>query len=299
MFEGLEKRTAHVNGVDIAYRAPATPNKDLPPLLLLHGHPQTHVIWHKVTPALMEHYTLVLPDLRGYGDSSHPPASADHSNHSKRVMAKDNVELMASLGYKRFSILAHDRGARVAHRLAVDHPDAVERLVVLDIAPTLAMYEGTDEFFARKYWHWFFLIQPTPLPETLINASPETFIRACMVKFAGDVDPFGDEAMGEYLRCAQIEGWSTGVCEDYRAAASIDLEHDRADRDAGKKVKAPLMAVWGKAGVVEKCFDALKEWKRVAEDVRGGTVQCGHYIPEEAPKELLDSVLPFLLGKSS
>lgn len=296
MFVGLEKRTALINGVDIAYRVTANP-RGLPPLLLLHGHPQTHVIWHKVAPALSEHFTLVLPDLRGYGDSSHPPASPDHANHSKRVMAADNVALMSSLGYDKFSILAHDRGARVAHRLAMDHPGVLERLVVLDIAPTLAMYEGTDEEFARKYWHWFFLIQPSPLPETLIEASPETFLRACMVKFAGDVNPFEGGAFDEYLRCANIPGWATGVCEDYRAAASIDLEHDREDRNAGRKVKAPLLAVWGEMGVVEKCFEPLEEWRRVAEDVRGGTVPCGHYIPEEAPEALLEKALPFLLGQ--
>jgi haloacetate dehalogenase len=291
--EGLEKRTAHVNGVDIAYRATASGK---PPLLLLHGHPQTHVIWHRVVPALSEHFTLVLPDLRGYGDSSKPPASADHANHSKRVMAADNVALMAHLGHARFSVLAHDRGARVAHRLAADHPDAVERLVLLDIAPTLGMYEGTDETFARKYWHWFFLIQPAPMPETFIASSPETFLRACMVKFAGG-NPFDDAAFEEYLRCAKLDGWAVGVCEDYRAAASIDLEHDRADRDAGRKIQAPLLAIWGAKGVVEMCFDPLAEWRRVAADVRGGTVPCGHYIPEEAPDALLDRALPFLLGK--
>lgn len=295
MFEGLEKRTANVNGVDIAYRVTVNP-RGLPPLLLLHGHPQTHVIWHKVAPRLSEHFTLVLPDLRGYGDSSRLPASADHSAHSKRAMAADNVALMASLGFSRFSIFAHDRGARVAHRLAMDHPSVLDRLVVLDIAPTLAMYEGTNESFARKYWHWFFLIQPSPLPETLIEASPETFLRACMVKFAGDTDPFGS-AFDEYLRCANLPGWATGVCEDYRASASIDLEHDRNDRAAGRKVAAPLLAIWGQMGVVEQCFKPLDEWRRVADDVRGGTVPCGHYIPEEAPDAMLDMALPFLLDR--
>ncbi|GMK57465.1 hypothetical protein CspeluHIS016_0402990 [Cutaneotrichosporon spelunceum] len=291
--DGLEKRFAHVNGVDIAYRVSASGK---PPLLLLHGHPQTHVIWHKVVPALSQHFTLVLPDLRGYGDSSKPPAVADHSNHSKRVMAADNVDLMRHLGFDRFSILAHDRGARVAHRLAVDHPSVLDRVVVLDIAPTLAMYEGTDETFARKYWHWFFLIQPSPMPETFITSSPETFLSACMVKFAGE-NPFDQAAAAEYLRCARLEGWATGVCEDYRAAASIDLEHDRADREEGRKVQAPLLVLWGGAGVVERCFDPLAEWRRVAADVRGSTLPCGHYIPEEAPDALLEKALPFLLGE--
>ncbi|CAK9782630.1 haloacetate dehalogenase H-1 [Cutaneotrichosporon oleaginosum] len=291
--EGLKKSSALVNGVDIAYRAVLS---DKPPLLLLHGHPQTHVIWHKVVPALREHFSLVLPDLRGYGDSTKPPASPDHANHSKRAMAADNVALMSHLGFERFSVLAHDRGARVAHRLAVDHPDVLERLVVLDIAPTLAMYEGTTEFFAKAYWHWFFLIQPSPMPETFIASNPETFINACMVKFAG-ANPFAEEALQEYLRCAKLEGWAVGVCEDYRASASIDLEHDRADRDAGRKVQAPMLAIWGAAGIVERCFDPLTEWRRVATDVRGGTVPCGHYIPEEAPDAMLERALPFLLGR--
>ncbi|BEI86745.1 hypothetical protein CcaverHIS002_0700910 [Cutaneotrichosporon cavernicola] len=290
--ERIDKHTAHVNGVDIAYRVS---EGGKPPLLLLHGHPQTHAIWHKVVPALSEHFTLVLPDLRGYGDSSKPPATPDHSNHSKRVMAADNVQLMLHLGFNRFSILAHDRGARVAHRLAMDHPSVLDRLVVLDIAPTLAMYEGTTELFARKYWHWFFLIQPSPMPETFITSNPETFLRACMVKFAG-TNPFDDAAFEEYLRCAKLEGWATGVCEDYRAAASIDLDHDRVDRNAGKKVQAPLLVLWGAAGIVEMCFDPLAEWRRVAADVSGGTLACGHYIPEEAPDALIKKALPFLLG---
>lgn len=267
---------------------------DGPPLLLLHGHPQTHAIWHRVVPELMRRFTVVLADLRGYGDSSKPVGDADHANYSKRTMAQDMVTVMQSLGHARFRVLAHDRGARVAHRLAVDHPDRVERLVTLDIAPTLAMYEKTDEAFARAYWHWFFLIQPAPLPERLIEADPARYVTELMGGRSGGLAPFDPRALNEYVRCASLPGAAHGVCEDYRAAATIDLEHDRADRDAGIRMKTPLLALWGGEGVVQRCFDPLAEWQRVADDVRGHALPCGHYIPEEAPSELLEDALGFL-----
>lgn len=267
---------------------------DGPPLLLLHGHPQTHAIWHKVAPTLAQRFTVVACDLRGYGDSSKPAGTADHGNYSKRTMARDALRVMQSLGFERFRVLAHDRGARVAHRLGMDHPDAVERMVLLDIAPTLAMYEQTTEAFARAYWHWFFLIQPAPLPERLIEADPSRYIRDLMGGRSAGLSPFDPRALREYERCAALPGAAHGVCEDYRAAAGIDLEHDRADREAGKRLTMPLLVLWGEQGVVHRCFQPLQEWQRVASAVDGGPLPCGHYIAEEAPDVLLARALPFL-----
>ncbi len=265
-----------------------------PPLLLLHGHPQTHVIWHRVAPALAQHFTVVLCDLRGYGDSSKPPGLPDHSNYSKRAMAQDVLQVMQSLGHERFAVLAHDRGARVAHRLAADHPQAVSRMVLLDIAPTLAMYEQTTQEFARAYWHWFFLIQPSPLPERLIEADPGAYVRELMGARHAGLGVFDPAALDEYTRCLSQPGAAHALCEDYRATATIDLEHDQADRDAGRKLQLPLMVLWGAHGVVQRCFRPLDEWRRVAADVRGHALPCGHYIPEEAPDALLAAALPFL-----
>ena len=264
------------------------------PLLLLHGHPQTHAIWHKVAPALAERFTLVLADLRGQGDSSKPRGDPDHANYSKRTMARDMLRVMQALGHERFDVLAHDRGARVAHRLAVDHAAAVQRLVQLDIAPTLAMYEQTGEDFARSYWHWFFLIQPAPLPERLIEADPAAYIVEVMGRRSAGLAPFDPRALAEYKRAAALPGTAHGICEDYRASASIDLEHDRNDREHGIRLTVPLLALGGAAGVVHRCFQPLDEWRRIAADVRGASLPCGHYIAEEAPDALLAEVLPFL-----
>lgn len=264
------------------------------PLLLLHGHPQTHAIWHRVAPVLAQHRTVVAADLRGYGDSTKPSGAADHENYSKRAMARDPLALMHALGFERFDVLAHDRGARVAHRLAMDHPEAVRRLVLLDIAPTLAMYEQTTEAFARAYWHWFFLIQPAPLPERLIQADPAGYVRDVMSRGSAGLSAFDPCALAEYERCIALPGAAHGLCEDYRASAGIDLEHDRADRDAGRLLEQPLLALWGEQGVVHRCFRPLDEWRRVARDVKGEALACGHYIPEEAPEALLASVVPFL-----
>ena len=266
-----------------------------PPLLLLHGHPQTLAIWHRVAPRLAQHFTVVACDLRGYGDSSRPQGAPDHANYSKRAMAADMVAVMRSLNFETFSVLAHDRGARVAHRLALDHPQSVERMALLDIAPTLAMYEQTSEAFARAYWHWFFLIQPAPLPERLIEADPAAYVRDVMGKRSAGLAPFDPRALAEYQRCLALPGAAHGICEDYRASATIDLDHDRLDRDASRKLALPLMVLWGEQGVVGRCFDPMKEWQLVAADVQGGALPCGHYIAEEAPDALLERVLPFLL----
>jgi haloacetate dehalogenase len=290
MFAGFLKDQRHVNGVDITYRIGGTG----PGLLLLHGHPQTHVIWHKIAEQLAEHFTVVAADLRGYGDSSKPPANEHHTHYCKREMAKDGVELMKSLDFDRFSVLAHDRGARVAHRLALDHPDCVQRMVLLDIAPTLSMYEQTNEAFARAYWHWFFLIRPALLPETLIEADPEAYLRSVMGSRSAGLKPFTPEAFAEYLRCLKLPGTARGICEDYRASASIDLDHDRASIAAGQSLHLPLLILWGAEGTVGRCFEPLKEWQLVATDVRGKALPAGHYIAEEAPELLLAEVLGFL-----
>ena len=267
-----------------------------PALLLLHGHPQTSAIWHKVAPKLAQHFTLVLADLRGYGDSAKPEGDAEHLLYSKRTMAADMLAVMQHLGHPRFTVLAHDRGAHVAHRLAADHPAAVQRMVLLDIAPTLAMYEQTSNAFARAYWHWFFLIQPAPLPERLIEADPAAYLRDVMGRRSAGLAPFDARALAEYVRCLALPGTAHGICEDYRASAGIDLVHDRADRDAGRQLPMPLLALWGEQGVVHQCFQPLAEWQRVAADVRGHALPCGHYIAEEAPDALLDAALPFLLA---
>ena len=264
-----------------------------PALLLLHGHPQTRAIWHQVAPVLAEHFTVVAADLRGYGDSSKPEGGADHAAYSKRAMAADMVAVMRALGFEHFDVLAHDRGARVAHRLALDAPQAVRRLVLLDIAPTLDMYEQAGDAFARAYWHWFFLIQPAPLPERLLEADPGAYVRDVMGRRSAGLAPFAPQALAEYQRCLALPGTARGMCEDYRAAAGIDLIHDRADREAGRHLSMPLMVLWGEQGVVHRCFDPLALWRPIAADLRGEALPCGHYIPEEAPALLLERVLPF------
>ncbi|APX94134.1 alpha/beta hydrolase [Halomonas sp. 1513] len=265
-----------------------------PALLLLHGHPQTHVIWHRVADALAEHYTVVATDLRGYGDSSKPPGEPDHANYSKRAMADDQLAVMRELGFERFYLCGHDRGGRVAHRLVMDHPEAVEKLMLLDIAPTLAMYEQTDRTFATAYFHWFFLIQPAPLPETLIEASPADYITRTMGGRHASLEAFDPAAIAEYQRCLAQPGAAHALCEDYRASNGIDLEHDRADREAGRRITCPVSVLWGKHGIIERCFDPLAEWRAVAEKVEGEALPCGHYIPEEAPQALLERLLRFM-----
>ena len=278
MFEGFRTERIRANGVEIA----AVVGGRGPGLLLLHGYPQTHAIWHKVAPRLAQRYTVVATDLRGYGDSSKPPTTPDHAPYSKREMARDQVEVMRALGFERFFLVGHDRGARVSHRLAADHPQAVVRATFLDIAPTLAMYEQTTQAFATAYWHWFFLIQPAPFPESLIGADAVAFLRKKMGSGSAGLAPFTEAAWNEYARCFTHEAIHAS-CEDYRAAATMDLAHDRADRDAGRRVRAPLLVLWGAHGVIERCFRPLEDWRRVAEDVRGRALPAGHYLAEEVP----------------
>jgi haloacetate dehalogenase len=290
LFPGFESELIEVNGVKIMARKGGSGR----PLLLLHGHPQTHAIWHRVAQQLAKSHTVVMTDLRGYGDSSKPQGSQDHLNYSKRVMAFDQIEVMRHFGFSEFDVLAHDRGARVAHRLALDHPKAVKRLVLLDIAPTLAMYEKTSNQFARSYWHWFFLIQPAPMPERLIEADPSAYVRDVLGRRSAGLAPFDARALAEYVRCLELPGAAHGLCEDYRASASIDLIHDQLDIDTKNFLHQPLLVLWGEQGVVNQCFEPLKEWTKLAVNVKGHALPCGHYIPEEAPELMLSQVQSFL-----
>jgi haloacetate dehalogenase len=258
------------------------------PVLLLHGYPETHVMWHKVAPDLARHYTVVCADLRGYGDSSKPWGIPGHANYSKRAMAQDMAEVMTALGHERFHVVGHDRGGRVAHRLARDHGKRVRSLTVLDISPTLKMYESTNLQFAKAYYHWFFLIQKAPLPEKMLAALGPRYILGRIGRSHGGLSHFTPAVQREYIRC--FDPHST--CEDYRAAATIDLVHDR--KDLKRKLKMPVLALWGRQGVIEALFDCLADWREVAADVRGRALQCGHFIPEEKPRELLAELRRFL-----
>ena len=251
-----------------------------PALLLLHGHPQTAVCWHKIAPELAKHFTVVLTDLRGYGDSSKPEGGEDHIAYSKRHMARDQVEVMQTLGHERFQVAGHDRGGRVVHRMLLDHPEAIERVAILDIAPTATMYARVSKDFATRYMWWFFLIQPSPLPETLIGNNLEFYLEHHINKQNKTPGTISPGAFAEYRRCYTKETLHA-VCEDYRAAASIDLKHDA--EDAAKRIEAPLLALWGEKGVVGNTYDVLETWREKARDVRGFSLPCGHYLPEEAP----------------
>lgn len=281
-----------VNGVTIHFQHGGSG----PPLLMLHGYPQTHVIWHKIADRLAQYFTLVMPDLRGYGDSSKPAGAIDHANYSKRVMAQDMVALMNALGHARFQLCGHDRGGRVAHRLALDHRAAVERLMLIDIAPTLTMYEATDKAFATFYYHWFMLIQPAPLPETLIGSNAEFFLDYTLGSWGSNGASFiTPEAMSAYRRAFCTAETIHATCEDYRASAGIDLVHDKADAD--NRIACPLHVIWGEHGVVGRLFDPIADWQAKSNGpVTGVTFAAGHFIPEQSPDLLLREMLAFFSG---
>ncbi|KAG8531208.1 uncharacterized protein KY384_004566 [Bacidia gigantensis] len=267
-----------------------------PPLLLLHGFPENHLMWHRIARRLAQKYSVVAIDLRGYGKSSKPAGDDSHAIYSKRTMAKDCIAVMTKLGHAKFYICAHDRGARVAHQLCIDHPSHVEKAILLDIAPTLAMYEQADMLFATAYYHWFLLIQKSPFPETLISANPEAFMDYQMGgRHSPTIQIFDSEAYDSYLEAMRDPAAVHAMCEDYRAAATIDLEHQREDIKEGRKIQCPLMILWGKNGLIEKKYDAIAEWKKVsASTVEGEALDCGHYIPEELPETLLEKIETFL-----
>ena len=259
-----------------------------PPLLLLHGYPQTHIMGRRIAPQLSQRFTLICPDLRGYGDSQKPPSAADHASYAKRAMAQDMAEVMSALGHERFFVGSHDRGARVAHRLALDHGERVLKLATLDIALTREMYRDTSDAFARAYWHWFFLIQPAPMPERMIGADPEFYWTS---RRAADMKLFEPAALAEYLRCFRDPAMIHASCEDSRAAATIAIAHD--DADGGRKIACPLLALWGERGAVGKCFDVLALWRERAADVRGRALPGGHYLAEELPDLVIQEFTAF------
>ncbi len=296
MFEGFADRRVQVSGgVTLRVRATGTG----PAVLLLHGYPQTHACWHRVAPSLVEAgFRVVASDLRGYGDSSKPPSDDSHAAYSKRAMARDQVEMMRSLGHERFAVAGHDRGGRVAHRMARDFPDRVRALAVLDIVPTEHMYAEAEREFATRYYHWFFLIQPAPLPETLIGADPEFYLKRKIGAWSsGDDRTFSEAAVAEYVRCFRDPECVAATCEDYRAAATIDLVHDA--RDSGRRLGMPLLALWGARGVVGTLYDVLAVWKRYAAQVEGFALPCGHFLPEEAPEATARALISFFLGPAS
>jgi len=265
-----------------------------PPLLLLHGNPQTHAMWHLTAPTLAERFHVICPDLRGYGGSFKPPASATHAAYAKREMASDMAQLMTHFGYDRFDVASHDRGARVAHRLALDHADRVNRLAVMDIIPTLAHFEQADMAFAMGYYHWFWFAQPHPFPENVINAAPEAWFQAHTSREPKPPGFFKPRALDDYLTYARQHDTTVGMCEDYRAAVTIDLELDRESRDAGIKVACPMLVLWGAKAKIETWYDALAIWCTYAEGaVEGHSVASGHYLAEEAPEAVIEALTRF------
>ncbi len=278
MFENFTSRLIQVSGATIHCRV----GGNGPPLLLLHGCPQTHVMWHKVAPALSRHFTVVASDLRGYGDSSKPAGLPDHANYSFRAMAADQVEVMSSLGFETFSAVGHDRGARVLHRMALDHPEVLGRVALLDILPTAFLYAHTDRAFATRYWEWFFFVQDYDFPEKLLSGNPEAFLRYEL----GDLVDNGivsHDAWNEYLRVLSTEPAIHGMCEDYRAGATADFEIDKADHDRDKKITIPVLALWGEVGIARAAATPLDTWKTWATNVSGGPVDSGHFLTEENP----------------
>ncbi len=293
MFEGFESKRIAAGEVEINARVGGSG----PPLLLLHGYPENHLMWHKVAPRLAQDFSVVCTDLRGYGDSAKPAGGQDHAEYSKRAMARDQVEVMAALGHERFMVAGHDRGGRVGHRMALDHPEQVERLAVLDIVPTLKLYESTDQAFATVYFHWFFLIQQAGFPEHFISKDPEFWVRAVLGRFGAADETYPDEVIADYVRCFSDPATIHATCEDYRAAAAIDLDHDRADLE--RKIACPVLALWGGTGAMEPLFDVLETWAERADNVTGRALDCGHFMPEEAPDQVYAELHGFFIGKGS
>ena len=268
------------------------------PLLLLHGIPETHVLWRKVAPELAKDYFLVMPDLRGYGDSGKPPGGDDHFAYSKRAMAQDQVEVMKHLGFDRFALVGHDRGGRAAHRMALDHPEVLTKLVILDIVPTYLLYQNITQDFATVFYHWFLLVQPPPFPETLVANSAEYFLKCTLLWLGGSkiTDPLPSwiepAAFQEYFRVFRDPATIHAICEDYRAAASIDLAHDKADLD--KKIQCPLLVLWSEKGPFHRMYDVLQTWRDRAVHAEGKAMPTGHFLPEQMPAELSQELKTFL-----
>jgi len=286
MFEGFEQTTIKTANTTIHL----VKGGRGAPVLLLHGYPQTHVMWHKIASRLAEDFSLVIPDLRGYGDSSKPPDGENHFGYSKRATAQDQIEVMTQLGFQQFAVVGHDRGGRVAHRLVLDHSDRVTKLAVLDIVPTYTLYHNVNKEFATAYYHWFFLIQAAPFPETLIGNDPEFYLNSLF----GRLKPkaITPEAFAEYLRSFRDPATVHATCEDYRAAASIDLAHDEVDMD--RKITCPVLALWAEKGVMHRMYDVVAAWRERAVNVSGKPLPSGHFLPEEAPEETFTALKTFL-----
>jgi haloacetate dehalogenase len=289
MFEGFERERIGSPDAEIALVRGGSG----PPVLLLHGYPQTHAMWHLVAPVLAEEFAVVATDLRGYGDSSKPFGDEDHSTYSKRAMAGDQATVMESLGFDSFAVVGHDRGARVGHRMALEYPERVSKLAVLDIVPTRHVFATVGKDLATAYYHWFFFIQPYDLPETLIGADPGYYLRKKLGGWGTPLEIFAPEALAEYEHCFD-DATIHASCEDYRAAASIDLVHDEADRNEARKVECPLLALWGGRGVMEKIYDVESVWREYANDVKGNPLDAGHFLAEERPEETAQELRIFL-----
>ena len=286
MFAGFTRTTIATQGATINVLIGGTGA----PVLLLHGYPQTHVMWHKIAPRLAQDFSAVIPDLRGYGDSSKPPDGENHFGYSKRATAQDQVEVMDHLGFKQFAVVGHDRGGRVGHRMALDHAERVTKLAVLDIVPTHKLYHNVNKEFATAYYHWFFLIQPSPFPETLIGNNAEFYLNSLLGRLKPEA--ITPEAFAEYLRCFCDPATIHATCEDYRAAASIDLAHDDADMD--RKITCPVLALWAGKGAMHKMYDVLATWRERATNVSGKALPGGHFLPEETPEETFAALKAFL-----
>ena len=294
LFPGFESRTIKTRGAEIFARLGGSG----PPLLLLHGYPQTHHAWHRVAPKLAEHFTLVLADLRGYGQSSVPPSDADHFAYSKRAMGEDMVDVMRSLGHARFSLLGHDRGARVAYRMALDSPEAIERLVILDILPTHIMWRNMSHGLAMSAYHWPFLAQPHPMPETLIGEPPEYYVDYTLASWAlaKDLSVFDETALAHYRALLRSDARLHAACEDYRAGESYDRQADEDDLNAARKIACPTLVLWGTEYVARRAGNPLDIWKDWCENVTGKALVSGHFLAEENPDDTLAALLPFLKG---
>jgi haloacetate dehalogenase len=284
MFPGFESRTVHLNGIEIACVIGGQQHTDRTPILMLHGFPQTKAMWKSIAPLLAQHHTVVCADLRGYGDSAHPPCLPDASNYSFRAMADDQFALMQSLGFEKFHLIGHDRGARTAHRLALDHPQAVTSLTMLDIVPTTVLFNETTRQVAGAYWHWYFLSQPAPFPERLIEANPDYFYETCLLGWgSAKLENFDAEQLADYRRCWRKPSMIQGSCGDYRAAASIDLANDMADIE--KKITAPSLVFYGEHGVMNKLYDIAAQWQKRLANMQTASLPGGHFFPDMLPKE--------------
>jgi len=294
MFEGFDRRRIAIGDAELNL---VTGGKG-PPLLLLHGFPQTLAIWHRVAPALARRFSLVIPDLPGYGASRGPAPDPGNVNYSKRHTAETMVRLMSALGHEKFLLAGHDRGGRVGYRLALDHPERVIAFAPLDIVPTLFAWEGMDWKRALNEYHWLFLAQPAPLAEHMIGKDPDFYINHLLSRWAGKRDALAPEAVDEYLRAFRQPSVISATCADYRAGASLDAEHDKADRDAGKRICCPVMVIWGRGYLAKKSSSPLAAWKLWAEEASETVLECGHFVAEEEPEACAEALLRFFDGRA-